>query len=68
MKHKNERYGSDNPLDWKEEYEMEMENKIQNPGHVDESLWDKAKKASMKSYGELRYPFIMYLYKKMGGE
>lgn len=41
---------------------------IQNPGHVNEGLWEKAKKISMKSYGELRYPFIMSMYKKLGGK
>ena len=30
--------------------------------------WEQAKKESQAEYGELRWPFIMYLYEKMGGK
>ncbi len=43
------------------------EEMIENPGDVDESIWKKAKEASLKSYGEYRYAFISYIYQKMGG-
>lgn len=35
--------------------------------HTDEALWDKAKKASQEAFGEIRYPFVMWLYQKWGG-
>lgn len=41
---------------------------ILNPGHVDEGLWDKAKKMSQKSYGEIRWPFVHWMYKQLGGK
>lgn len=56
----------------KEKYESldnESQNKaIMNPGHVDESKWKKAKDKSMEEYGEHKWPFVMYLYKEMGGK
>ena len=30
-------------------------------------LWEKAKKHSQEEYGRIRWPFVMYLYQKMGG-
>lgn len=42
--------------------------KIQNPGKVDETLWKKAKEVSKESYGEERWPFVTWLYKKEGGK
>ena len=60
------------PEEHKHEYESlsndEQMKPIMNPGHVDEGLWDKAKKISMKSYGEIRWPFVQYLYEKLGGK
>ena len=41
---------------------------IANPGKVDEALWEKAKKISMESYGEIRRPFVTYMYKELGGK
>jgi hypothetical protein len=53
----------------KAEWEMmspdEQMSKIQNPGHVDESKWAEAKKISRESYGEERWPFVMYMYEKL---
>lgn len=37
-------------------------------GHVDEAIWNKAKKASQDAFGTIKYPFVMYLYKKWGGK
>lgn len=31
-------------------------------------LWEKAKKLSQKEYGEIRWPFVTYVYEKMGGQ
>lgn len=67
------KYGSmKNAEDYKHEFENMSETEqmkpIMNPGHVDEGLWDKAKKMSEKSYGEIRWPFVMYMYKKLGGK
>jgi phage-related protein (TIGR01555 family) len=30
--------------------------------------WEKAKEASKSSYGEVRWPFVMWLYEKLGGK
>lgn len=46
----------------------EKEKTIMNPGHVDEGKWKKAKEASMKEYGEYRWPAIMFIYEQMGGK
>lgn len=39
-----------------------------NPGNVDEGLWAKAKDASKKAFGEERWKFITWWYKKQGGK
>lgn len=31
-------------------------------------MWTEAKEASRRSYGELKYPFIMWMYKRLGGK
>lgn len=41
--------------------------KIENPGKVDEALWEKAKRASEEAFGEIRYPFVSWWYQKQGG-
>lgn len=40
---------------------------ISNPGKVDEGKWKKAKEASRKEYGEVRWPVVTTIYKEMGG-
>lgn len=30
-------------------------------------LWEKAKERSQKEYGHIKWPFVMWLYKKLGG-
>lgn len=32
-----------------------------------ESLWNKAKRASQHAFGEIRYPFVTWWYLKEGG-
>jgi len=68
MKHYN--YSSEaSPEEHKAEFEKlgtlsdDAMETIMNPAGVDEAKWEKAKKISMETYGELRYPFIMYLTK-----
>ena len=39
-----------------------------NPGSVDEALWAKAKEASRAAFGEERWQFITWWYKKQGGK
>lgn len=47
----------------------EKEIKKENPSWVrDEDVWEKAKKQSLKSYGKISYPFVVYIYKQMGGK
>jgi hypothetical protein len=41
---------------------------FENPGGVDEALWAKAKKASIDTFGEERWKFITWWYKKQGGK
>ena len=49
-----------------EDYEVSI--KKGNPSWAsDEDVWEKAKKQSLKSYGKISYPFVVYLYKQMGG-
>lgn len=33
-----------------------------------DSLWDRAKEASRKSYSEIKWPFVLYMYEKFGGK
>lgn len=54
--------GKTYPLEKKENQE-----KIINPGKVDEAIWEKAKKAVKEEYGELDYAIVTAVYKKMGG-
>jgi hypothetical protein len=35
---------------------------------VDEALWSKAKEASMKAYGKVKWQFVTWFYKKQGGK
>jgi len=49
-------------------HNAESEEKIENPGDVDEGKWEEAKKAADKSTGGTRkWALVSYLYKKMGG-
>jgi phage-related protein (TIGR01555 family) len=41
---------------------------FENPGNVDEALWMKAKEASMKAFGKVKYAFVTWWYKKEGGK
>jgi hypothetical protein len=41
--------------------------KLMNPGRVDEGLWSKAKEASTKAFGKVKWPFVTWWYKKQGG-
>lgn len=38
-----------------------------NPGNVDEQLWTKAKDASTKAFGKVKWQFVAWWYKKQGG-
>lgn len=37
-------------------------------GSVDESKWEKAKKACIKEYGHIKWPVVMHIYENMGGK
>ncbi len=39
-----------------------------NPGNVDEALWSKAKEASQKAFGKVKWQFVTWFYKKQGGK
>jgi phage-related protein (TIGR01555 family) len=45
----------------------QSKNAVQNPGKVDEAKWERAKKKVKEEYGEIRWPVVTYVYKKMGG-
>ena len=57
----------------KDEYEhdhgtFEMTNEEAWAAHVENGpIWKKAKEAVQKEYGEIRWPVVQYLYKKLGG-
>lgn len=40
---------------------------FENPGNIDEGLWKKAKDASKAAFGEERWQFVTWWYKKQGG-
>ena len=67
------RYGNDSAESEREAYERDggdakhFEHAVMNPGKVDEGLWEKAKRASKDAFGEERWPFITWWYKKQGG-
>lgn len=42
--------------------------KIRNPGDVDEAKWAKAKKLCEKEYGHIKWPVVSKIYKSLGGE
>ena len=44
------------------------DDRMENPGKVDEGLWDKAKRASKHAFGEIRWPFVTSKYKEWGGK
>lgn len=39
-----------------------------DPGNVDDGLWAKAKEASRAAFGEVRWQFVTWWYKKQGGK
>ncbi len=41
---------------------------FENPGNVDESLWMKAKDASVAAFGKVKWQFVTWWYKKHGGK
>ena len=41
---------------------------FENPGNVDEALWAKAKDASKKAFGQVKWKFVTWFYKKSGGK
>lgn len=40
---------------------------FENPGNVDEGLWQRAKEASRKAFGIIKWQFVVFMYKKFGG-
>jgi hypothetical protein len=50
-----------------QEHDSVVPEKIMNPGSVDEPKWKAAKADVMKEYGEIRWPVVSYVYRKMGG-
>lgn len=41
---------------------------FENPGNVDESLWRKAKEKSMAAFGKIKWKFVTWAYKQLGGK
>lgn len=41
---------------------------MQNPGNVDEAIWEEAKAAVKKKHGTIHWPIVMTVYKRMGGK
>lgn len=58
-------YEADGGDDWIDDRRKEF---FSNPGNVDEALWARAKKASIAAFGEVRWKFTTWFYKKQGGK
>lgn len=58
-------YEADGGDSWIEDGRKEL---FENPGGVDEGLWKKAEDASQKAFGEKRWKFVTWWYKKQGGK
>lgn len=41
---------------------------FRDPARVDKRLWEKARQSSLEAYGEERWQYIVYIYKKLGGK
>lgn len=48
-------------------YGSGVDRRVENPGKVDESIWERAKKKAQDEYGAGHYAAVSYIYKKMGG-
>lgn len=58
-------YEADGGDSWIDEGRREL---FENPGNVNEALWFKAKEASQKAFGEIKWQFVTWWYKKNGGK
>lgn len=58
-------YEADGGDDWIHPGRKEL---FENPGNVDEALWARAKQASQAALGEIRWQFVVFMYKKLGGK
>jgi|HubBroStandDraft_5_1064220.scaffolds.fasta_scaffold609481_2 hypothetical protein len=67
-KYSNEEDPKDYVRNWEKMSPEEQNAQIQNPGHVDESIWEKAKKKAAEEGHAEKWPLIMFLYEKMGGK
>jgi hypothetical protein len=66
---------SNSPAFDKASFEAEGGDSIYDPARVkalvllkNGALWEEAKKASKASYGEIKWPFVMWMYEKLGGK
>lgn len=50
------------------EEEKKVLSEVEMPGHVDEALWEKAKRASQDAFGKVKWPFVTWWYKEHGGK
>jgi phage-related protein (TIGR01555 family) len=57
-------YAADGGDEWIDDRRREF---FENPGKVDEGLWAKAKEASKAAFGEIKWKFVTWWYKKQGG-
>jgi phage-related protein (TIGR01555 family) len=51
-----------------EDLENSAKMTVANPGDVNEEVWEKAKRASKKALGQVRWPFVMWWYKQHNGK
>lgn len=58
-------YEADGGDAWIDERRSEF---FQNPVGVDEALWARAKEASQKALGEVKWQFVTWWYRKQGGK
>lgn len=41
---------------------------FEDPKNVDKSLWERARERSQEAFGQIKWQFVVYIYRKLGGK
>lgn len=41
---------------------------FEDPKNVDKSLWERARERSQEAFGKIKWQFVVYIYRKLGGK
>jgi uncharacterized protein len=41
---------------------------FEDPKNVDKSLWERAREKSQQAFGKIKWQFVVYIYRKLGGK